>query len=133
MTTSRPPERLTIAQSASAMACCKKAACWQSSPLSPVAQNLSLRPAQEVLLPGHRDHLDAGAICTARGLVACPSPRWLLGESLCGSLSQCSTLELVGLTITVQATSGKSWDATITEVAEDFAAHVLVRTRKLDQ
>ena len=42
-------------------------------------------------------------------------------------------LELVGLTITVRARSGKSWDATITEVTERSPDRLLVRTRRLDQ
>ena len=41
--------------------------------------------------------------------------------------------ELVGLTITVRARSGKSWDATITEVVEHSPDRILVRTRRLDQ
>ena len=41
--------------------------------------------------------------------------------------------ELVGLTITVRARSGKSWDATITEVVERSPDRILVRTRRLDQ
>ena len=42
-------------------------------------------------------------------------------------------LDLVGLTITVRARSGKSWDATITEVVERSPDRVLVRTHKLDR
>ena len=41
--------------------------------------------------------------------------------------------ELVGLTITVRARSGKAWDATVTEVVERSPDRVLVRTRRLDQ
>ena len=40
---------------------------------------------------------------------------------------------LKGLTITVQAKSGKSWAATITEVVERSPDRILVRTRRLDQ
>ena len=39
---------------------------------------------------------------------------------------------LEGLTISVQARSGKSWTATVTEVLERSPDLVLVRTRKLD-
>ena len=39
---------------------------------------------------------------------------------------------LKGLTITVQARNGKSWDATITEVVDRFPNLVLARTHKLD-
>jgi hypothetical protein len=42
-------------------------------------------------------------------------------------------LELAGLTIAVRARSGKSWDATITEVVERSRDRILVRTRRLDQ
>lgn len=41
--------------------------------------------------------------------------------------------ELLGLIITVQARSGKSWNATITEVIERSPDRVLVRTHKLDR
>ena len=40
---------------------------------------------------------------------------------------------LVGVTITVRARSGKSWSATITEVGERSPDRLLVRTRRLDQ
>ena len=39
---------------------------------------------------------------------------------------------LKGLTITVQARSGKSWDATITEVVERSPNLILARTHKLE-
>ena len=42
-------------------------------------------------------------------------------------------LELVGLTISVRARSGKSWDATITEVVERTPDRLLVRTQRLSQ
>ena len=41
--------------------------------------------------------------------------------------------DLVGLPISVQTSSGKSWDATITEVVERSPDRTLVRTQKLDQ
>ena len=41
--------------------------------------------------------------------------------------------ELVGLTITVRARNGKSWDATITEVVERSLDRLLVRSRRRDQ
>ena len=41
--------------------------------------------------------------------------------------------DLDGLTISVRTSSGKSWDATITEVVERFPDHILVRTQKLDR
>ena len=41
-------------------------------------------------------------------------------------------LELVGLTVAVRARSGKSWEATITEVVERSPDSLLVRTRRLD-
>ena len=41
--------------------------------------------------------------------------------------------ELVGLTITVRARSGKSWSATITEVVEPSPDRLLVRTQRLEK
>ena len=41
--------------------------------------------------------------------------------------------ELVGLTISVRARSGKAWDASITEVVERSPERLLVRTQRLDQ
>jgi len=41
--------------------------------------------------------------------------------------------ELVGLTISVRARNGKSWDATVTEVVERTPDRILVRTRRLNQ
>lgn len=40
-------------------------------------------------------------------------------------------LELVGLAISVRARSGKSWEATVTEVVERTPDRLLVRTRRL--
>ena len=41
--------------------------------------------------------------------------------------------DLVGLTITVRTRSGKSWDATITEVVERTPERIVVRTQRFDQ
>ena len=41
--------------------------------------------------------------------------------------------DLVGLTISVRARSGKTWEATVTEVLERTPDRLLVRTQKLDQ
>ena len=41
--------------------------------------------------------------------------------------------DLVGLTISVRTRSGKSWDATVTEVVEPTSDRLLVRTRRFDQ
>ena len=41
--------------------------------------------------------------------------------------------ELVGLTISVRARNGKSWDATVTEVIERSQDRILVRTQRLGQ
>ena len=41
--------------------------------------------------------------------------------------------ELAGLTITVRARNGKSWDATVTEVVERSPDRILVRTQRLGQ
>ena len=41
--------------------------------------------------------------------------------------------DLDGLTISVRTSSGKSWDAAITQVVERSPERTLVRTQKLDQ
>ena len=41
--------------------------------------------------------------------------------------------DLVGLTITVRARNGKSWEAAVTEVVERSPDRILVRTQRLDQ
>ena len=58
-----------------------------------------------------------------------PDGSW--GSLYTGSNAKSLPLELVGLTISVRARSGKSWDATITEVVERSRERVLVRTRRL--
>ena len=56
------------------------------------------------------------------------------GESLYpGPSPQALPLELVGLTITIRPRSGKSCDATITEVVEQSPDRLLVCTQILDQ
>lgn len=60
-----------------------------------------------------------------------PDDSW--GSLYTGASPEALPPELLGLTITVQARSGKSWDATITEVLERSPDRVLVRTRKLDR
>ncbi len=60
-----------------------------------------------------------------------PDGSW--GSLYAGPTPQVLPQELVGLTITVRARSGKSWDATVTEVVERSPDRLLVRTRRLDQ
>ena len=60
-----------------------------------------------------------------------PDGSW--GGLYVGRNAEALPLELVGLTITVRARSGKSWDATVTEVVTRSPDRLLVRTRKLDQ
>ena len=60
-----------------------------------------------------------------------PDGSW--GSLYAGPNAEALPQELVGLTITVRARSGKSWDATITEVVERSPDRLLVRTRRLDQ
>ena len=60
-----------------------------------------------------------------------PDGSW--GSLYAGPDPEALPQELAGLTITVRTRSGKSWDATITEVAERTPDRVLVRTRRLDQ
>ena len=60
-----------------------------------------------------------------------PDGSW--GSLYTGANPEALPLELVGITITVQARSGKSWDATITEVVERSPDRLLVRARRLDQ
>ena len=58
-----------------------------------------------------------------------PDGSW--GGLYAGSNPKALPLDLVGLTISVRARSGKSWDATITEVVERSPERILVRTRRL--
>ena len=60
-----------------------------------------------------------------------PDGSW--GSLYAGSNPNDLPQELVGLTITVRDRSGKSWDASITEVVERSPDRLLVRTRRLDQ
>ena len=60
-----------------------------------------------------------------------PDGSW--GSLYAGRNLKTLPLELVGLTITVRARSGKSWEATITEVVERSPDRLLVLTRRLDQ
>ena len=60
-----------------------------------------------------------------------PDGSW--GSLYAGPNAEALPQERVGLTITVRARSGKSWDATITEVVERSPDRLLVRTRRLDQ
>ena len=60
-----------------------------------------------------------------------PDGSW--GNLYAGRNPTALPLNLVGLTITVRARSGKAWDATVTEVVERSPDRVLVRTRRLDQ
>ena len=69
---------------------------------------------------------------------AAPLPGWKPvrlpdGEWGClytGTAPEALPPDLVGLTISVRARSGKSWNATITEVLERKPARVLVRSRR---
>ena len=58
-----------------------------------------------------------------------PDGSW--GSLYAGPKAKVLPQELVGVTITVRARSGKSWDATITEVVERSSDCVLVRARRL--
>ena len=60
-----------------------------------------------------------------------PDGSW--GNLYTGSNAKSLPLELVGLTISVRTSSGKSWNATITEVVERSPDRSLVHTRRLDQ
>ena len=55
-----------------------------------------------------------------------PDGSW--GSLYAGPNPEALPQELVGLTITVRARSGKSWDASITEVVERSPDRLLVRT-----
>ena len=60
-----------------------------------------------------------------------PDGSW--GNLYAGSNADALPQELIGLTIAVRARSGKSWDATITEVVEPSPDRLLVRARRRDQ
>ena len=58
-----------------------------------------------------------------------PDGSW--GSLYAGPNAEALPQELVGLAISVRARSGKSWDATITEVVERSRDRILVRTQRL--
>jgi hypothetical protein len=60
-----------------------------------------------------------------------PDGSW--GSLYAGPNAEALPQELVGLAISVRARSGKSWDATITEIVERSPERLLVRTQRLDQ
>ena len=60
-----------------------------------------------------------------------PDGSW--GSLYAGPNPEALPQNLIGLTITVRARSGNSWDSTITEVVERSPDRILVRTRRLDQ
>ena len=86
-------------------------------PHPPDSADRSVPAASAPLESWRPDHLSDGSWGS---LYAGPNPTALF-------------LELVGLTITVRARSGKSWDATVTEVVTRSPDRILVRTRRLDQ
>ena len=74
-------------------------------------------------------HNDTQACAQHADAARLPDGSW--GSLYVGRNPKALPLELVGLTITVRARSGKSWDATITEVVERVPDSLLVRTRRL--
>ena len=92
-----------------------------------------LGPVQKVLFPGNRNQLDAPASAALEGSRPARLPDGSWGSLYAGRNLKTLPLELVGLTITVQARSGKSWHATVTEVVERTADRLLVRAQRLGE
>ena len=82
--------------------------------------------------PGGGDHTPAAESAPLKGWRPARLPDGSWGSLYSGRNPKALPLELVGLTITVRARSGKSWDATVTEVVERSPDRILVCTRKLD-
>ena len=83
--------------------------------------------------PAGADRTPAAASAPLEGWRPTRLPDGSWGNLYAGPGPTALPLNLVGLTITVRARSGKAWDATVTEVVERSPDRVLVRTRRLDQ
>ena len=83
--------------------------------------------------PGDDDHTARPASAPLKGWRPARLPDGSWGSLYVGPNAKALPLELTDLTISVRARSGKSWDATVTEVVERSLDRILVRTRKLDQ
>ena len=82
--------------------------------------------------PAGADHTAPSPSAPLEGWRPARLPDGSWGNLYAGPGLEALPQELVGLTITVRTRSGKSWDATLTEVVERSPDHILVRTRKLD-
>ena len=83
--------------------------------------------------PAGADRTPAAASAPLEGWRPARLPDGSWGNLYAGRNPTALPLNLVGLTISVRARSGKAWDATVTEVVERSPDRVLVRTRRLDQ
>ena len=83
--------------------------------------------------PGGGDRTPAAASAPLEGWRPTRLPDGSWGSLYTGSNAKSLPPELVGRTISVRARSGKSWDATVTEVLERSSDRLLVRTRRFDQ
>ena len=83
--------------------------------------------------PASDDRTPAAASAPLEGWRPTRLPDGSWGSLYAGPDPDALPPDLVGLTISVRARSGKSWDATITEVIERSTDRVLIRTRRLDQ
>ena len=83
--------------------------------------------------PGGTDRTSPAESAPLEGWRPARLPDGSWGSLYAGPTPEALPQELVGLTISVRARSGKSWDATITEVVERVPDRLLVRTQRLDQ
>ena len=83
--------------------------------------------------PASADRPSSAASAPVEGWRPARLPNGSWGSLYAGPDPSALPQNLVGLTISVRARSGKSWDASITEVVERSPDRLLVRARRLDQ
>lgn len=81
--------------------------------------------------PGGGDGTPPTASASLKGWRPSRLPDGSWGNLYVGRNPKALPPELVGLTISVRARNGKSWNATVTEVIERTPGRILVRTQKL--
>ena len=83
--------------------------------------------------PAGADHTPPAASAPLEGWRPGRLPDGSWGNLYTGPNPTALPLNLVGITITVRARSGKSWEAAVTEVVERSPDRLLVRARRFDQ
>lgn len=92
-----------------------------------------IRNALDYELPAEDQHTAPASTAPLPGWKPARLPDGSWGSLYAGPDPNDLPHNLKGLTISVQARNGKSWEATVTEVVERSSDRVLVRDRKLDQ